>query len=352
MGYRLIKSDDKVLRFTVIIYKDNKKDEELTTFFNFLVFQFQDQIIELLDKVLKGKEKEVTYNFNDTTIVINNQFTKIQDFLVKPNNESYTIDSKELYKLILKYSRIRKIEKVKKLLFMKEKEKIKLRYFFDYGTTGCLWFDGVIESKTALREMGLTKKTIDKSQKIAEKFQSCIDWNNGEEISNENDKSIFMKEANALYYEIQKELEKNYLIINEIDKCSNNKKKIDLKQICEELIKLIPEQKEKYEKCIAENNNKLLGHVYFGDEFTSSLIFLLKDYTEIEKIKKYCNFIEYMWKNGNNEVVNIVDVTIIEKLSVDSVIWGKFRNFISNEFKEYINTDLIPNNIMMKDVKK
>ena len=59
-----------------------------------------------------------------------------------------------------------------------------------------------------------------------------------------------------------------------------------------------------------------------------------------------------MWKNGNNEVVNIVDVTIIEKLSIDGVIWSNYRNFISNEFKEYINTDLIQNNIMMKDVKK
>ena len=59
-----------------------------------------------------------------------------------------------------------------------------------------------------------------------------------------------------------------------------------------------------------------------------------------------------MWKNGNNEVVNIVDVTIIEKLSVDSVIWRKIGEFISNEFKEYINIDLIPKNIMMKDVKK
>ena len=159
---------------------DNKKDEELTTFFNFLVFQFHDQIIELLDKVLKGKEKEVTYNFNDTTIVINNKFSKMQEFLVESNNGSYTINTKELYKLILKYKRMRKIE----------------------------------------------------------------------------------------------------------------------------------------------------------------------------KIKKYCTFIEYMWKNGNNEVVNIVDVTIIEKLSIDGVIWSNFRNFISNEFKEYINTDLISNNIMMKDVKK
>ena len=127
---------------------------------------------------------------------------------------------------------------------------------------------------------------------------------------------------------------------------------MNLNQVCEKLIELIPEQKVSLKTCIKENDGELLGHIYFGDEFNNYLIDLLNDYTEIETIKKYCNFIEYMWKNGNEDVINIVDVTILERLSDDNDIWSKFGKNISNEFKEYINNELIPNNVMMNQVNK
>ena len=72
----------------------------------------------------------------------------------------------------------------------------------------------------------------------------------------------------------------------------------------------------------------------------------------METIKKYCDFVEFMWKSGDKEVANIVDVTILEGLSDDKDIWNKFGENISKEFKEYINDDLIPNNVMMKHVSK
>lgn len=127
---------------------------------------------------------------------------------------------------------------------------------------------------------------------------------------------------------------------------------MNLNQVCEKLIELIPEQKVNLKTCIKENDGELLGHIYFGDEFNNYLIDLLNDYTEIETIKKYCNFIEYMWKNGNEDVRNIVDVTILERLSDDNDIWSKFGKNISNEFKDYINNELIPNNVMMNQVNK
>ena len=125
-----------------------------------------------------------------------------------------------------------------------------------------------------------------------------------------------------------------------------------LNQICEKLIELIPEQKESLKSCITENNGELLGHVYFGDKFNNYLIDLLNNYTEVEIIKKHCDFIEYMWKNGNEDVINIVDVTILERLSDDNDIWVKFGKNISNEFKEYINNELILNNVMMNHVNR
>ena len=72
----------------------------------------------------------------------------------------------------------------------------------------------------------------------------------------------------------------------------------------------------------------------------------------METIKKYCDFVEFMWKSGDKEVANIVDVTILERLSDDKDIWNKFGKIISKEFKEYINNDLIPNNVMMNHVSK
>ena len=127
---------------------------------------------------------------------------------------------------------------------------------------------------------------------------------------------------------------------------------MNLNQICEELVKLIPEQKEKLKNSIEENDGELLGHIYFGDEFNIHLINLLKNYTEIETIKKYCYFVEYMWKNGDEDVINIVDVTILERLSDDIIVWNRFGENISDEFKGYINNDVIPNNVMMSHISK
>ena len=127
---------------------------------------------------------------------------------------------------------------------------------------------------------------------------------------------------------------------------------MDINKMIEELVKLIPQEQDKIKKHIEENNGEILGHIYFGDEFTNSLIDLLKENKELDKIKNYCNFIEYMWENGDEEVLNIVDVTILESLSDDREIWNNFGKNISKEFKKYINKDLIPNNIMMNHVKK
>ncbi|MCM1499830.1 MAG: hypothetical protein NC124_15310 [Clostridium sp.] len=59
-----------------------------------------------------------------------------------------------------------------------------------------------------------------------------------------------------------------------------------------------------------------------------------------------------MWRNGTADVVNIVDVTIAERLSDDKAVWNRFGENISDEFKAYINDDLLKNNIAMCGVEK
>ncbi len=91
----------------------------------------------------------------------------------------------------------------------------------------------------------------------------------------------------------------------------------------------------------------LLAHIFFADEISVPLFELLKQNTNIAEIKKYCSFVEDMWLNGTDDVVNVVDVTILERLSDDSTVWKNFGRYISNDFIRYINTDLLLHNSMM-----
>ena len=97
---------------------------------------------------------------------------------------------------------------------------------------------------------------------------------------------------------------------------------------------------------------ELLGHVFFGEFINVPLYELLKENTEHDKIRKYCSFIEKMWRYGNEEVINIVDVTVLERLSDDVNVWKNFGKYISNDFIRYINTVSVPNNLMICKVER
>ena len=58
-----------------------------------------------------------------------------------------------------------------------------------------------------------------------------------------------------------------------------------------------------------------------------------------------------MWQYGDEVVVNVVDVTILERLSDDAALWQRFGTYISEEFKTYVNTDVLVYNLMMGGVK-
>ena len=85
---------------------------------------------------------------------------------------------------------------------------------------------------------------------------------------------------------------------------------------------------------------------------TEPLINLLKYHIEREStIQKYCKAIEAMWDSGDDAVVNVVDVTILERLSDEEDVWQRFGTFISDDFKNYINNEVLRLNIMMANVK-
>lgn len=94
--------------------------------------------------------------------------------------------------------------------------------------------------------------------------------------------------------------------------------------------------------------SEILLHILAVDMINEPLIDLLKyHFDQKSTILSYCQMIEKMWTAGDNEVVNVVDVTILERLSDDEMIWQRFGTFISTEFKTYINKEVLAFNLMM-----
>lgn len=127
--------------------------------------------------------------------------------------------------------------------------------------------------------------------------------------------------------------------------------KVTGEQFAKKLVKLFPEKKQALTEHY-EDFGELLGHIFFNDEISIPLFDLLQRNDANFKISAYCQFIEEMWRSGTDDVVNIVDVTITERLSDDETVWNRFGKNISNEFKAYINDDLLKGNILMRGVAK
>lgn len=126
---------------------------------------------------------------------------------------------------------------------------------------------------------------------------------------------------------------------------------MDKKECVKALLVLFPEKQALY---IEHRNNfgELLLHVFSTDAIHEPLISLLQSNRDRCLIKKYCDFVESMWREGDDSVVNVVDVTILERISDDPIVWQRFGTYISEDFKKYINEDLLINNSMMWGVKE
>lgn len=96
------------------------------------------------------------------------------------------------------------------------------------------------------------------------------------------------------------------------------------------------------------NYGEVVLHVLASEQITEPLENYLRQDVK-QKIKVYSKAIELMWAKGTTEVVNVVDVTILERLSDELLLWRKFGEYLSEDFKIYINQELIPGNIMISE---
>lgn len=128
--------------------------------------------------------------------------------------------------------------------------------------------------------------------------------------------------------------------------------KIDIHKCAGILSDTLPNGEKVLENHIKDYGEILL-HLLASELITEPLIELLKyNDKNAEVIELYCKMIELMWTNGDDSVVNVVDVTILERLSDEQEMWKRFGTYLTNDFKQYINNDVLKNNLMMGGVNR
>lgn len=119
------------------------------------------------------------------------------------------------------------------------------------------------------------------------------------------------------------------------------------KECAYRIIETFPEYRELLLEHIKSYSDVLL-HIFVIETINEPLILLLEQNLDA---KKYCDLIEYMWRNGDESVRNVIDVTILERLSDSVIAWQRFGKNISQSFRHYINSEVLVQNMMMAHVK-
>ena len=131
----------------------------------------------------------------------------------------------------------------------------------------------------------------------------------------------------------------------------NHSKKMTIKD-CVQLIKKLKRTGSNELIEHIDTFGEILLHVYASEQIGEPLIELLKRNNICDYVKIYCKTIELMWRYGEEAVKNVVDVTLLERLSDDEAVWCSFGQYISDDFKKYINEELLIGNIALFMVGK
>ena len=85
------------------------------------------------------------------------------------------------------------------------------------------------------------------------------------------------------------------------------------------LVRRFPEFQREYQDHL-RGYGELLGHVFFGDTLNAVLFPLLEVNENPGMIRQYIDFMEDMYANGDSDVQNIVEVTILERLGDEEAV--------------------------------
>ena len=109
---------------------------------------------------------------------------------------------------------------------------------------------------------------------------------------------------------------------------------------------IFPENKQYYKEHIGDYGT-VLAHVFAIETINIPMEKDFKVDSESETFRKYCSLIQSLWKNGDDDVRNVIDVTILESISDHERMWKVFSRHISQEFIDYINDEVLTENILM-----
>ncbi|GAA0216526.1 DUF7674 family protein [Selenomonas dianae] len=77
---------------------------------------------------------------------------------------------------------------------------------------------------------------------------------------------------------------------------------------------IFPENKQYYKEHIGDYET-VLAHVFAIETIDIPMENEFKAHAESERFRKYCKLIQCLWENGDDEVRNVIDVTILESIS-------------------------------------
>ena len=120
-------------------------------------------------------------------------------------------------------------------------------------------------------------------------------------------------------------------------------------EILSDFLALFPEHRTYFRETL-NDYGYFPDHIFYEYCINHQLTELLRRNDDEERIRKYVNFIEHMWRDGDVTDVNVVNVTILEYLSDHRGVWRCLGTYISEEFRDYINNDVLLHNIAMRHV--
>lgn len=117
------------------------------------------------------------------------------------------------------------------------------------------------------------------------------------------------------------------------DVMPGHQQKIDVNGMEKLVLSQFPEQARDIDLAYGTDGN-ILGHVFAYHAISQPMMSLC--HTDQAQFELYCDLLERLWMDGDESILDILNVTILEDLSEDSVVWKRFKEYIGDAFKRYI----------------
>ena len=125
------------------------------------------------------------------------------------------------------------------------------------------------------------------------------------------------------------------------------------KEFLTEYVEWFPEKQNLCEEHISEFS-EILPHIFAMQTVNIEINKAFQN-GDTKYFERLCRFVDHLWHlvchDDNDEILNVIDVTILESISDDKTMWQRFGSLISGEFREYINKVVLTGNVIMVHVE-